>query len=156
MKKRFALLAIVALGTLTVLAIKNQKKKTQMTDFEPFNEDKLKLELPELPQESSLSSVLLESYRVQCQVMMDGYPSQMNLDIHHHFECETKEQKAQLIPCLSELGYTVLPAESDLSVLISKRIPTSSQSAFNAVVEVAECAQTHAVKYQGWIFENCR
>lgn len=156
MKKRLALLAVVAVGALTVAALKNQKKKSAepVKNTEPILEPQLSL--PELPKESLLSKVLLESYRVQCQVMMDGYPEDMTLDIHHHIECEDLNQKETLLNALVEFGYTKQDTDQELNIFILKSIPTSSQEAFDSVLEVAELAHQKGAKYQGWIFENCR
>lgn len=156
MKKRLALLAVLAVGALTVAALKNQKKKIaeSVKNDDPILEPQLIL--PELPKESLLSKVLLESYRVQCQVMMDGYPEDMTLDIHHRIECEDLNQRDILLSSFENLGYTKQESNQDLNILILKSITTSSQEAFDSVLEVAEFTHLKGAKYQGWIFENCR
>ncbi len=156
MKKRLALLTVLAAGAVAYNALKKQKKpiKAETKETEKLLETP-KVELPKLPDSSQLSDTVLESYRVQCQVMMDGYPDEMKIDLIHHIDVSDSAKAIDLADKLKAMGYEVDDQIESLSIKVIECIDTDAQIAFDAVVKLAEIALNEDVMYQGWILENC-
>lgn len=157
MKKRLALLTVVAAGAVAYSALKNKKKvfKVEENEKETVIET-TSVQLPKLPKKTKLSDTLVESYRVQCQVMMDGYPEEMKIDLVHHIELTDSAKTLDLADKLRAAGYDVEDQLESLSLKVIECINTSAQEAFDAVIKLAEIAHTEKADYQGWILENCR
>ncbi len=157
MKKRLALLTVIAAGAVAYTALKNKKKIIIEEDVDAQEELEVKpIELPSLPKKSKLSSALLESYRVQCQVMMDGYPEEMKIDLIHHIDVSDSSMALECADKLKAAGYQVEENIEHLSLHVVETIDTSAQMAFDHVVKMAELAQKEKAMYQGWILDNCR
>lgn len=160
MKKRIALLTLVAASAVLAASLKkqhdNQKTQSPKPQKAPSVPIELSPSLPSLPRQSVLSNTLLESYRVQCQVMMDGYPEGMQIDLLHHVEAPNDDSYTMLYSSLRSHGYQIDEKPDQKALVIKQTIHSSAQEAFDAVVSVASLAQTEHALYQGWIFENCR
>ena len=157
MKKRLALLTVLAAGAVAYSTLKNRKKleKIEEKDSETAVENR-SVHVPILPKKSILSNTLLESYRVQCQVMMDGYPEEMQIDLIHHIDCSDSSNTLALADKLRTAGYDVTDQLESLSLRIVECIDTDAQKAFDAIVKIAEIAQEENVLYQSWKLENSR
>lgn len=156
MKKSIALLTLVAASALAIAALKKKAKPAEKPVSVPLKpKADFKPALPELPLESVLSGSLLESYRVQCQVMMDGYPEGMHIEIIHHLEFKDSNEVMTCAEALRKDGYNVEEKLETLNLVVSLTIPTSSQAAFDEVVKVASFTRLHDGLYQGWILDNC-
>lgn len=160
MKKSIALLAVLAATALTLAALK--KKKANLNAPKPVVKTEnhivpkvTKPELPKLPEDSLLSGSLLESYRVQCQVMMDGYPENMHIEILHHCEFKDSNEVMSCAEILRKDGYNVEEHLDELALVASLTIQTEAQKAFDDVVKIATFTQNHDGLYQGWILDNC-
>ncbi len=156
MKKRLALLTVVAAGAVAYSALKNKKKVIKTEEKERVVEENTTVQLPKLPEKSAISDTLLESYRVQCQVMMDGYPEEMKIDIVHHIDLSDSSKTLDLADKLRALAYEVNDQPESLSLKVIECIDTNAQQAFDAIVKIAEIADKENAIYQGWILENCR
>lgn len=157
MKKRLAILTVVAAGAVAYTALKNRNKVVKPESKANDEVIEVKpIELPSLPKKSTLSSALLESYRVQCQVMMDGYPEDMKIDLIHSIEVSDSSKALELADKLRAAGYDVSEQLESLSINVTETIDTSAQNAFDKVVKCAEIAHKEKAIYQGWILDNCR
>lgn len=156
MKKRLALLTVIAASAVAYTALRNKKKVDVKEEVEEKLVEVKPIELPQLPKDSALSSTLLESYRVQCQVMMDGYPEDMKIDLIHHIDVKDSQKVMELAQLLRANGYEVEDQIENLSLQVTETIETSAQSAFNQVVKCAEIVQKEKAMYGGWVLDNCR
>ena len=159
MKKRIALLTIMAASAVAVASFKKfqekQKDQPKPLNFEPTKVGDLNDRLPKQPEKSLLSSTLLESYRVQCQVMMDAYPEGKHLDVLHHLEAQDASSYEQLRTVLRGLRLLYEEKPDQNAFVVKETIQTKAQEAYDAVVEMASLAYRENAHYQGWIFENC-
>lgn len=158
MKKRIALAAVIAASALAYAAVKSAKTR-KMSAQKPEGAEPIKPvaeSLPKLPEASTLSPSLLESYRVQCKVMMDGYPSDKSIDIVHHVEFKDPLKLKAFAEASRNSGQTVSEDTDRLAVTLRKTITTDAQTAYREIVKVAESALAQDGLYQGWILENCR
>ena len=159
MKKRIALLTIMAASAVAVASFKKyqekQKDQPKALDLEQAHVKDLSDRLPKHPEQSVLSSTLLESYRVQCHVMMDAYPEGKHLDVLHHLEAQDSTSYEKLRSVLTRLNLRFEERPDQNAFIVKETIETKAQAAYDAVVEIASLAYRENAHYQGWIFENC-
>lgn len=160
MKKRIALLTVVAASAVAVASFKKyqekQKAQAKPLNLEPIQGKDLSDRLPKHPETSHLSSTLLESYRVQCHVMMDAYPEDKQIDVLHHLETQDASSYETLRLDLIHRGFNFDEKPNHHALIVKQTIQTKAQEAYDAVCEIAGIAQSLNAQYQGWIFENCR
>lgn len=155
MKKSIALLAVLAASAVAYNAFKkiSEDKKNAVSRQDKSVHLALEPVLPNLPQSSSLNATLLQSYRVQCQVMMECYPKGTKVIIKHQVEFKDSNQLLAMVQGLND----VFTADEDLarlSVILHQTIDANAQAAFDSVVSIAQTSLTFEGNYQGWIIEK--
>lgn len=159
MKKRLALLSVIAAAAVAYNALKNRKSEAieNVENIEKENSvEAKKIELPNLPQQSILSDALLESYRTQCRVMMDAFAANKEIDVIHHIEMKDTASLKAFAKVLKDAKYRVKKCDDSVSLDVTESIATDAQLAFDAVEKMASMTQKEEGLYQGWIFDNCR
>lgn len=155
MKKSFALLAVLAASAVAYNALKKASEDKKFAESKKEKSLTLPLEpaLPTLPEASILNSTLLQSYRVQCQVMMECYPKDSKVMIKHQVEFKDLSQLLAMAQAL-KASSTIEEDLSRLSIMVSLTIEANAQAAFDSVVQLAQTSLTYDGNYQGWILEK--
>lgn len=111
---------------------------------------------PEVHETSTLTNTLLESYRIQCKVMMDGYPSNKKIDLIHHIEFKDPKNRNKFVDSLQIEYHEIEDSPEGLSATIRQTIPTDARVAYSEIVKLAEASEAFHGLYQGWVLVDCR
>lgn len=111
---------------------------------------------PEIHETNTLTNTLLESYRIQCKVMMDGYPSNKKIDLIHHIEFKDSKNRNKFVDSLQIEYHEIEDSPEGLSATIRQTIPTDARVAYSEIVKLAEASEVYHGLYQGWVLVDCR
>ena len=145
------LLKIVALGAAAYGVAQLVKKNKQTIKHAKLNIDRNLPPLAKVAEDVKLDPAVVESYRVQTKVLLDAFPYASSLDCLHtisfvdEINCEIFKQK--LTP-----EYALVEQTDDRHCVIKEQISADPQSAFDAVLKMAQLASKIHANYHDFHF----
>lgn len=145
------LLKLVALGAAAYGVAQLVKKNKQKDLPAKLNVEKQNPELASVVEDINLDPAIVQNYRVQTKVLLDAFPSASTMDCVHTIsfvdEVNCEIFKTKLAP-----EYQLLEQTDAIHCVFKEQIKAEAQSAFDAVLRVAQMAANAHGIYQDYHF----
>lgn len=152
MKIGLKIAAILGAAAATAYVVK-KIKQSKTDSVAPIEPSVTPHDYPEDNQTNSLPQSLLNSFKVQCKVMLDVYQKDAKIKIVHFIDLSNGQAVASFMDQLKALPYSMSTKPSSMLEL-RLEITADTQKAYDEIVKIAQlCADNHAL-YKGWIFEE--
>ncbi|MEI7668228.1 MAG: hypothetical protein WCI62_04490 [Erysipelotrichaceae bacterium] len=144
----------VLLGAAAATAYVVKKiKQSKSEEIPPIQASDLSPVYPTDKQSTTLPQSLLNSFKVQCKVMLDVYQKDAKIKIVHFIELSDGQKTASFSDKLKDLPYTVTTKKGSMLEL-RQDIIADAQIAYDEIVKIAQICNDHQALYKGWIFEE--
>ena len=145
------LLKLVALGAAAYGVAQLVKKNKQKDLPAKLNVEKPDTDLATVTEGITLDPAIVQNYRVQTKVLLDAFPNASVLDCTHTIsfvdEVNCEIFKTKLAP-----EYQLLEQTDAVHCVFKEQIKADAQSAFDAVLKVAQMAANAHGIYQDYHF----
>jgi hypothetical protein len=128
-------------------------KQSKSENIPPIQPSNLSPIYPNDNQSNTLPQSLLNSFKVQCKVMLDVYQKDAKIKIVHFVELSDGKDMASLMNKLKKLPHTVTTKSSSMLEL-RLDIIADAQIAYDEIVKIAQLCTDYQALYKGWIFEE--
>lgn len=145
------LLKLFALGATAYGVAQLIKKSKQNNLPAKLNVEHANPELAQVLDGVTLDAVIVQNYRVQTKVLMDEFPDVTVLDCTHTITF-VDEVNCEIFKRKLGTAYRLLDQSDAVRCVIKEQIKADAQSAFDAVLKVAQLASSAHGIYQDYHF----
>ena len=145
------LLKLFALGAAAYGVSQLIKKNKQKSVPAKLNVDKNDPELAKVTEDVTIDPSIVQNYRVQTKVLLEVFPKNSVIDCIHTISF-VDEVNCEIFKTKLGKEYTLLEQSDSVHCVFTEQIKADAQSAFDAVLKVAQlAADAHGI-YQDYHF----
>ena len=145
------LLKLVALGAAAYGVTQLVKKNKQKNVPAKLDLDKHEPELAKVAEEVTIDPTIVQNYRVQTKVLLEAFPENSMLDCVHTISF-VDEVNCEIFKTELSSEYTLLEQSDAFHCVFKEQVNSDAQSAFDAVLKVAQLAANAHGIYQDYHF----
>jgi|GEM_PF-3424142 len=145
------LLKLVALGAVAYGVTQLVKKNKQKNVPAKLNVDKHEPELAKVAEDVIIDPAIVQNYRVQTKVLLEAFTENSVLECIHTISF-VDEVNCEIFKTKLSSEYTLLEQTNAVHCVFKEQLNSDAQSAFDAVVKVAQLAANAHGIYQDYHF----
>ena len=145
------LLKLVALGAAAYGVTQLVKKNKQKNVPAKLNVDKHDPELAKVAEDVTIDPTIVQNYRVQTKVLLEAFPENSMLDCVHTISF-VDEVNCEIFKTKLSSEYTLCDQSDAVHCVFKEQVNSDAQSAFDAVLKVAQLAANAHGIYQDYHF----